>query len=60
MRNIRLNFDGARFTDQHLFEFGKQIQYLFRLEQLFLNFNETVIEGDKGLLMLQEGLSEMD
>ena len=59
LRIIHLNFDGAKFTDQHLHVFGRQIQYLFRLEELFLNFNETVIEGDEGLCMLSEGLSEM-
>ena len=59
LRSISLNFDGARFSDAHLWELAKQIQYLFRLEELFFNFNETAIEGDEGLCMLYEGLSEM-
>ena len=59
LRSISLNFDGARFTDNHLWELAKQIQFLFRLEELFFNFNETAIEGDQGLCMLFEGLSEM-
>ena len=59
LRIIRMNFDGARYTTQHLHALGDKIQFLFRLEELFLNFNETVIDGDDGLIMLSEGISEM-
>ena len=29
------------------------------MEELYLNFNETLIEADKGLCMLYEGINEM-
>ena len=36
-----------------------KVQYLFRMEEIYLNFNETMIQGDEGLCMLSEGISEM-
>jgi len=59
LRSISINLEGACFTDKHLWELSKQIQYLFRVDELFLNLNETNIENDQGLCMLYEGLSEM-